>query len=169
MNPLFHIIIPVASYWHWLVTLQVKENTWRVFKSAQLQRGTSSCWVSTASWALQGMEVPGTHSTHRKSSSTQAFCPPYVALVSLNAIGEERWSFLQGYTEVSEVSAAVRWGKMLPLTGHTTDTDRVFLVCLSLHVIVERGALASCWFPALGQLYCYRDKLHLAAHPSWAI
>lgn len=40
-------------------------------------------------------------------------------------------SFPQGYTEVSEVSAAVCWGKMLPLTGNTTDS--VFLVCL--HVI----------------------------------
>lgn len=44
--------------------------------------------------------------------------------VSLSAIGEELWSFLQGYTEVSEVSAAVCWGKM-PLAGITRHSQSV--------------------------------------------
>lgn len=46
-----------------------------VLKSAQLQRETSSCWANAAPWALQGMGVPGTHRTHRKSSSHRHSCP----------------------------------------------------------------------------------------------
>lgn len=78
--------------------------------------------------------------------------------VSLDAFGEEPWSFPQGYTEVSEVSAAVCWGKMLPLTGSTTDTVRVFLVSLSLRVIWEGGRL---WLHLAVQHWvtcCYRDS-----------
>lgn len=58
--------------------------------------------------------------------------------VSLNAIGEECWSLPQGYTEVSEVSAAGCWGEGAA-THRQHHGHKVFLVCLSLHVIRERG------------------------------
>ena len=69
LNPLFHINIPVASYWHWLITLQVERNTWRVFKTAQLKREAFSYWVSALPWALQEMKMPITCSTRRKRAA----------------------------------------------------------------------------------------------------
>lgn len=54
--------------------------------------------------------------------------------VSIDAIGEEPWSFPQGYTEVSEVSAAVCWEEDAA-THRQHHRLKVFLLCLSLHVI----------------------------------
>lgn len=68
LNPLPHIIIPVTSYWHWLITFQV-ENTWRVFRTAQLKRETFSHWVCTLPSAPQRMEMLVTCSIRRKRAA----------------------------------------------------------------------------------------------------
>lgn len=57
-------------------------------------------------WKCQELTVPtGRAAPLRHSRPLGSSC------VSLNATGEECWSLPQGYTEVSEVSAAVWWGE----------------------------------------------------------
>lgn len=97
---------------------------------------------------------------------TGILSPLRSSCVSLDALGEEHWSFLHGYTEVSEVSAAVCRGEDAG-TRRQHHRHRVFLECWSLHVIRERGrhwlhlGIQHC------HLYCYRDMFPLAAHPAW--
>lgn len=137
----------LLSYWHWLVTLQVT-NTRRVSESAQLQREPSSCRVSAAPWALQGMKVPGTQYPQEQQLHAGILSPLSSSCVSLKATGEEHWSFFQGYTEVSEVSAAVCWGEDAA-TRRQHWTQSVPGVLVSAHNLRVREALTSSWFPTL--------------------
>lgn len=70
-------------------------------------------------------------------------------------------SFPQGYTEVSEVSAAVCWGEDAATRRqhHRQCVPGVFACNLR-----EREAQTSSWFPASGHLLL-QVQLHLAAQP----
>lgn len=89
--------------------------------------------------------------------------------VSLNAFGEEPWSFPQGYTEVSEVSTAVCWGEDAATHRqhhrHSQSVPGVFVSACNLR---GREALSSPWCPTLDHLLL-QGQLYLPAHPPWAV
>jgi len=91
LNPLFHVIIPVASYWHWLVAFQMEKSTWRVSKTAQLNRETCSYWVSALPWALQGTKMPIACNTHRKRTAPYILSSSSRSWLSRNFACKGRW------------------------------------------------------------------------------